>query len=205
MCDACRLLGITVRESRVPGAGNGLFAARTFRRGEGIAPYTGHRYIDGVDAMLRCTGNRTASPYAIGLHNGTVIEAAVRRGVAAYANEPAPGATNNATFLHATITPEVRAVVRPRRRENRACKKCSVSLGQQPDDVARRLLQQQVTTPVDRTSGCRPSDLTIGFAVKATSGCPSPLRTTACRGCAVAAPRPSPALVIRLLSSSTRG
>ena len=79
-------LGVEVRLSRIYGCG--LFAIRTFEKGDVIVPYTGDT---SSCAIMWQTQQRTGSPYGIALAGGQWVDAACLRGLGAYIN----GSTRN--------------------------------------------------------------------------------------------------------------
>lgn len=79
-----QVLGVSVRKSLIPGAGKGLFAERTFRKGEPIVQYTGEHIS--VAAFDQRYGSDSLGAYGITLNDTTVIDAAATSaGVARYA------------------------------------------------------------------------------------------------------------------------
>jgi len=97
-------LGVRVADSRIPGAGKGLFAARAFPRWELIAPYDGE-ILSRAQLDARYPGDATGA-YAL-KYNGRpeqFIDAACSRAAAAIVNAPnvgddGPGAGANVAFL----------------------------------------------------------------------------------------------------------
>ncbi|MBU3741928.1 MAG: SET domain-containing protein [Candidatus Kapabacteria bacterium] len=68
------VLGLRVAKSRVPNAGLGLYAVRTFKKGEHIVEYTGQRMsIEDYDAKYAQDG---LGSYGIEVNADTVIDAA---------------------------------------------------------------------------------------------------------------------------------
>ena len=80
--------GIGIRASKIPNAGQGLFALREFTRGQCIALYTGDRIID--------NGGASSGPYMLQLTNAEILDAArTNTGYGRWANDPR-GSTMNA-------------------------------------------------------------------------------------------------------------
>jgi len=96
-CDAhlTEHVGVVIRESNIPGCGLGLFASRSFSRGERIASYGGEvissqelatRYSKMIDAE---TGEYlvVTAPYALGIHGSDNTRDGARiRGAGSYVN-----------------------------------------------------------------------------------------------------------------------
>lgn len=88
------LLGLRVGHSPIHGCG--LFATRTFERGDVLVPYTGVRHASADEygrdqrhgARLHRRG--PSSPYVYPTHPG-YVDAACKRGLASYANQPRRG------------------------------------------------------------------------------------------------------------------
>jgi len=92
-------LGVSVKKSKIPGAGYGLFAEKSFKKGEYIVQYTGeHLTTDEYDARY---GDDTLGAYGITLNDTTVIDAAkTSAGVARYACDfHGSGKKNNAEYV----------------------------------------------------------------------------------------------------------
>jgi hypothetical protein len=94
------VLGLTIRESTISGAGKGLFTSRAHTAGSVLTPYTGElltreekdaRYPD--DAM---------APYAVQITSQWFLDAAGQRGVGAYANGSRGDRRPNAKFVVCT-------------------------------------------------------------------------------------------------------
>lgn len=80
-------LGIDVRNS--PGKGCGLYAGRTFRRGDAILPYHGEVFHSSDIERALASQGRRSSPYVIKLTNPSrFIDASCTRGYAGYVNTP---------------------------------------------------------------------------------------------------------------------
>jgi hypothetical protein len=94
-------LGLDVRRS--PLHGYGLFAERDFAAGDAVVLYHGRRHRRLTDETF---------PYAVRLsgRGGGVIDAACRRGIAAYANCPTGrGRTGNVHMIQAAVSPAAAA------------------------------------------------------------------------------------------------
>ena len=74
-------LGVEIRPSGIHGCG--LFALRTFKKGDVIVPYTGDA---SSRAFMVQTQHRNGSPYGIALAGGHWVDAACLRGLGAYMN-----------------------------------------------------------------------------------------------------------------------
>ena len=89
-------LGVDMRPSAIHGCG--LFALRTFERGDVIIPYTGDP--TNRTHMFRTQG-RNGSPYGVTLAGGHWVDAACLRGLGAYINSPTRGQTANINMMQA--------------------------------------------------------------------------------------------------------
>lgn len=111
---AGHILGLTVGPSQIPGAGCGLFAVRSFRKGDVLLPYTGERTT--LPAMT-ARGLSGKLPYAIGLRGrpaGAIIDSGCTRGLAAYANAGGSGMPRPANVLSMVTTLPTAAAARRR-------------------------------------------------------------------------------------------
>lgn len=68
-----RVLGVSVKKSLIPKAGLGLFAERTFKKGQNIVQYTGELIsVDTYDARYK---NEICGAYGIAVNDHQVIDA----------------------------------------------------------------------------------------------------------------------------------
>ena len=95
------ILHLEIKSS--PVAGRGLFASRMFLPGDVIVPYMGDVFRS-LTAMYM-EQQRRASPYAVMLPNGSIVDASLTRGMAAHINAPTrdSGNVSNVRFSFATL------------------------------------------------------------------------------------------------------
>ncbi len=90
--------GLRVKPSTIPGAGKGLFAARTFHRNEKIARYGGE-HLTKREIDHRYPGN-TVAQYTVKTREGGYIDARnTNAGVARYANHKSHNQGANAALV----------------------------------------------------------------------------------------------------------
>ena len=94
-----KVLGLSVKKSSIPGAGYGLFAETTFKKGEHIVQYTGE--VLTTDQYDKRYGDDELGAYGITLNDNQVIDAAkTSSGVARYACDyHGSGKKNNAEYV----------------------------------------------------------------------------------------------------------
>lgn len=82
-----KILGLKVDKSRLPGAGLGLFATKTFLPNEFIVEYTGERLSRRQMKHLPKSRN---CDYVFEISNNSYVDAKDRGSVARYMNDPIP-------------------------------------------------------------------------------------------------------------------
>lgn len=76
-------LGLRVAKSKIPNAGLGLYNCKTRKKDDIIVPYIGELLT--TNQLMKRYGSSTA-PYAVEEQDGYVIDGAIMRGIASYAN-----------------------------------------------------------------------------------------------------------------------
>jgi hypothetical protein len=103
-------LGLEVKPSTIPEAGNGLFAVKNFHKGDKISEYIGRILTKSQIDALYGTSHSDLSPYAVKVSRDLYIDASCFRSIAAFANyspsknnaELATNYLTNQVFLWAT-------------------------------------------------------------------------------------------------------
>jgi hypothetical protein len=93
------MYGLEIKPSTIPNAGKGLFAYKDFKKNEFVAPYDGE-LIDKAEVEKRYGRGKFVAPYTIHVSGDKYLDAALVRGVAAYANHKNKAQSNTRFSVH---------------------------------------------------------------------------------------------------------